>query len=397
MVGGSFVVGTEQEPFLQQATITLNGSPVSQEIPVYGSKSLSCRFCTLDLHGKPVLDDRTHTKLAQTAPAGATELWLTEPVDWDPLGGNARVMITSSAESGTMEEFDEANLIEVLDGGYRLRLSTPLKYDHLGETRHFAEGYTVDFRCNVALLSRNVIVQGNALSELDRHGGHIMLHSRGKASIVDRSQGESLVARLENIEVRRTGQMGRIGRYSIRAWTELDPWTAGSCVAQPCPVCRLLLLTQRSGDRDSRARSLSLTDFHMIGSVRNSYVRYNSIHHTYNRAIAIHGVHYLRVQNNGKATVPHARPPAACLYLLSDQSAILFVWRYTVAFETRGHTFFVEDGLETKNIITGNLAALTRELFVGLGTDATPSSYWLVNGDNYVANNIAAGSSHYGL
>ena len=69
----------------------------------------------------------------------------------------------------------------------------------------------------------------------------------------------------------------------------------------------------------------------------------------------------------------------------------------TVAYETRGHTYFVEDGLETKNIITGNLAAVTRPLFVGLSTDATPSSYWLVNGDNYVANNIAAGSSHCAL
>ena len=45
--------------------------------------------------------------------------------------------------------------------------------------------------------------------------------------------------------------------------------------------------------------------------------------------IAIHGVHYLRVQDN-------------------------------VAFETRGHTYFVEDGLETKNVITGNLGANTR-------------------------------------
>ena len=38
---------------------------------------------------------------------------------------------------------------------------------------------------------------------------------------------------------------------------------------------------------------------HMVGAVRNSYVRKNSIHHTYNRAVAIHGVHYLRVQDNG--------------------------------------------------------------------------------------------------
>ena len=50
----------------------------------------------------------------------------------------------------------------------------------------------------------------------------------------------------------------------------------------------------------------------------------------------------------------------------------------TVAFDTRGHTYFVEDGLESKNVITGNLAAVTRESFVGLSTDATPASYWLV-------------------
>ena len=33
VMGGSFVVGTEAEPFLHQATITLHGSPVSQENP----------------------------------------------------------------------------------------------------------------------------------------------------------------------------------------------------------------------------------------------------------------------------------------------------------------------------------------------------------------------------
>ena len=258
VMGGSFAVGSEDEPFLQRAVITLHGSPISQEIPVYGAKTLSCRLCTLDLHGRPVLDGRTHTKLAQTARAGDTELVLTEPVDWDPLGGIAEVLVTSSAESGSMEEFDRVGLFAVLDDGYRLKLSTPLQYDHLGETRHFADGFTIDLRCNVALLSRNVVIQGDAISELDRHGGHIMLHSRGKPSIVDRSQGESLTARIENIEVRRMGQLGRLGRYSIH--------------------------------------------FHMIGAVRNSYVRYNVIRHTYSRAIAIHGVHYLRVQNNGAVT-----------------------------------------------------------------------------------------------
>ena len=106
--------------------------------------------------------------------------------------------------------------------------------------------------------------------------------------------------------------------------------------------------------------------FHMIGSVKNSYCRKNSIHHTFNRAVAIHGVHYLRVQDN-------------------------------VAFETLGHTLFVEDGLETKNIITHNLVANTRESFALLTVDQTPASYWITNPDNYVASNVAAGSTHYGF
>ena len=49
---GSFTVGTAAEPFEHKAVITLHGSPVSKELPVYGAKVLACRLCTLDLHGK---------------------------------------------------------------------------------------------------------------------------------------------------------------------------------------------------------------------------------------------------------------------------------------------------------------------------------------------------------
>ena len=58
--------------------------------------------------------------------------------------------------------------------------------------------------------------------------------------------------------------------------------------------------------------------FHMIGRVTKSYVIGNAIHHSYNRAVTIHGVHYLRVTDN-------------------------------VAFHIMGHTYFMEDGIETKN------------------------------------------------
>jgi len=54
-------------------------------------------------------------------------------------------------------------------------------------------------------------------------------------------------------------------------------------------------------------------------------VRGNAIWRTYNRAVTIHDVEYLRVMNN-------------------------------VAYDTMGHTFFIEDGIERKNYLDGNLA-----------------------------------------
>ena len=43
-----------------------------------------------------------------------------------------------------------------------LRLAGPLLYRHLGETYTVAGPHSLDFRANVGLLSRNVVVQGSA-------------------------------------------------------------------------------------------------------------------------------------------------------------------------------------------------------------------------------------------
>ena len=105
--------------------------------------------------------------------------------------------------------------------------------------------------------------------------------------------------------------------------------------------------------------------YHNIGTVTASYVHNVSIHHSHNRGVAIHGVRHLRIE-------------------------------HTVAFDVKGHTFFVEDGIEVENVIAGNLAVHTRPSASLLNTDQTPASFWVVNPYNYVRNNVAAGSSHYG-
>ena len=50
--GGTLQVGTEEEPFQHQATITLHGNLRSKELPIYGAKVLGVRNGNLDLHGE---------------------------------------------------------------------------------------------------------------------------------------------------------------------------------------------------------------------------------------------------------------------------------------------------------------------------------------------------------
>lgn len=68
-----------------------------------------------------------------------------------------------------------------------------------------------------------------------------------------------------------------------------------------------------------------------------------------------------------------------------------------VAFDNMGHAFFLEDSVETQNVITGNLVALTKPSWAMLNTDQTPASFWITNAHNIIANNVAAGSQNYGF
>jgi hypothetical protein len=104
--------------------------------------------------------------------------------------------------------------------------------------------------------------------------------------------------------------------------------------------------------------------FHMIGAVHKSYVKGNSLHESNNRAFTIHGTHYLRIENN-------------------------------VAYKVKGHTIFIEDAVETKNVIKGNLIMNTERSMSLLNTDQSPASIWLTHPDNDLNDNHAAGSDRY--
>ena len=65
--------------------------------------------------------------------------------------------------------------------------------------------------------------------------------------------------------------------------------------------------------------------FHLNGDASQSYVHRCSIHRSFNRAITIHGTHYLRVEEN-------------------------------TVYDVMGGAFFLEDGVEIGNQLLNNLA-----------------------------------------
>jgi hypothetical protein len=102
--------------------------------------------------------------------------------------------------------------------------------------------------------------------------------------------------------------------------------------------------------------------WHMHGHAAGQYLKGSVAMNTYNRAVTIHGTYDVTLQNN-------------------------------VAYNTMGHTFFLEDGIEQNNWMDGNLAILTRPSDALLNTDTTPACFWITNPNNNYTNNVGAGST----
>ena len=336
--GGTLEIGTEDDPFLNTTTITLHGDRRrSVELPFVGAKMLAVAdkggFTThgqgrgaevplsqkgiLDIHGKPRL--RTWTKLAVGTLLNGTRTIITaEPTDFAP---GEKIVITAPHQELTVANRTDAFNFSVVE---------PLAATHVSEIRHHVgEGgdFELDMRGEVALLSRNIIIQGAGGPRAD-----------GSATIAEDDEEEASTAqlfgvhtgafhgghyRVENTELRHCGQAGNLGRYCMHFHVNDE---------NPAP---------------------------------NSYMKSNSIHHSFQRATVVHKTHRALVANN-------------------------------VAYHVMGHTFFIEEGDEMYNTFDNNIGIFTRPSHMMLKSDLGPATFWTAIPDNYWRNNVATDSSSRG-
>jgi cell migration-inducing and hyaluronan-binding protein len=136
--------------------------------------------------------------------------------------------------------------------------------------------------------------------------------------------------------------------------------------------------------------------WHLVGDGTGQYIRNAAIHDTYNRCVTVHGTNNLQVENN-------------------------------VTYNSVGHCFFLEDGIEQGNQFVRNLAIQvkchtskpcdptdlapfgaspdglnfkttgqdSKEILIP--SDNTVSAFWITNPENTYRDNVAAGSDATGF
>eukprot|EP00798_Chlamydomonas_sp_ICE-L_P008885 gene8886-3764_t len=339
LMGGNLSVGTEAEPYPGQAKIVLCGKPNALELPNYGAKALAIREGNLVLHGQHKVP--TFTQLAATAGVGATELSLAGKTNW--AVGDA---IAISSSSFFAQEVDEATITAIsYDAGTdttKITVNKPMVYTHLGVTMTIAgddRQHQLDMRAEVAVLTRNVVVEGDEFTQQFQFGGVIMVSTptyiKKRALMI-----------IEQIEIRQMGQAFKLGRYALH--------------------------------------------WHMHGDVAfKSYLKGNAIHHTYNRGVTLHNVHRALVQGNvffdnlGHAIFMEDGIETASFWIPNPNNTYI---NNHAGGSMEGYSFC------TGNRVDGNLVFLTHVSDTQLHTDTTPASFWITNPNNTYINNHVGGS-----
>ncbi|KAI5615922.1 fibrocystin-L precursor [Silurus asotus] len=340
--GGTLQIGTEAKPFQHKAIITLHGHLRAPELPVYGAKTLGVREGVLDLHGIPI--PITWTRLAQTASNGSNTLVLMDSVTWK-VGDE--IVIASTGARHSQQQNEVMKIASVSPDGQTLTLTSPLSYTHLGITVTLPDGTMFEARAEVGVLTRNIVVRGSINTEWS----------------------DKIQACPDGFN---TGEFATQTCFQGRFGEETGSDQFGGCIMfhAPRPGENLAIGRIEYVEIFNAGQAFRLGRYpihwHLMGDINfKSYVRGCGIHQTYNRAVTIHNTHRLLVEHN-------------------------------VIYNIMGGAFFIEDGIETGNILQYNLAVFVRQSTSLLNDDVTPAGYWVTNPNNTIRHNAAAGGTHFG-
>ncbi len=237
-----FEIGTSTTPFdgAYNCTVTLTGVNDGDNLMGMGDKFIGAmNGANIEFHGQPKI---SWSHLGNNVNSGSNQIIMAEPIGWNV--GDEIVIVASRTK---WEEAEKRTITAISTDSLTLTLNNALNYPHLGTVNSYTRStdnktWIADLRAEVGLLTHNIKIQGDANSETNGFGGHIMAMPNSSINA-------------SSIELYRMGQKGELGRY---------PW--------------------------------HWHHVHLFGA--GQYFKNSSVHHSFNRGITIHGTSYVNVENN---------------------------------------------------------------------------------------------------
>lgn len=191
MLHGELRIGSEAEPFTNQADLILTDNTPGENVMGMGDRIVAVMDGTLELHGQKKLP---WTRLSSTASAGSSTLNLETAPDWTP--GSS---LTLSSTDFSPEQTEQVVVQRV--SGAQVTLATPLKYTHWGQSYSLG-GKTLNEKAEVGLLTRNIRIAASEDAAQTGLGANIMLMGKSAAHV-------------QGVELARVGQRNTLRRYPI--------------------------------------------------------------------------------------------------------------------------------------------------------------------------------------
>ena len=236
-----FEIGTKEQPYISngKCKITLVGQDNDSNETMGDNFIAVMNGGTIELHGKEKI---SWTHLGANASVGTKEIIMSEPIDWE-IGDE--IVIVSSRTN--WNEAEKRTISSISNDKLKITFLEALEFPHFSKIKTYTrakdnKSWSADLRAEVGLLSHNIKIQGDAMSEQTGFGGHIMAMANSTLNA-------------SSIELYKMGQKAKLGKY---------PWH-----------WHLL---------------------HEFGT--GQYFKNSSIHKSFNRAITIHGTSYTTVDNN---------------------------------------------------------------------------------------------------
>lgn len=342
--GGILQIGTEEEPFLQNATITLTDTDTeASPMGDMGTRGIMAMTGSLEFHG--ATPENHWVKLQDHAELNATTLTIDEEeiAGWN-VGDEIAIAPTDFYEAANGASVTQRVIIEAISGN-EMTINEPLNAFRWGKMQvvtengmalegegtpiEVTEGHItsvyLDERAEIGHLTRNIVIQApdDQVWQNEGFGVHTMIMPKAQAHI-------------EGVEFRRAGQRGRLRRYAFH-------W-----------------------------HMLSYEGTETLEDAEGQYYNNNVINTSENRGVVIHGTNGTTVANN-------------------------------VVFDIKGHGIFTEDAAERRNTIDGNLVMKVRNpadedaLKIHESNEEGSSAFWLSNPDNTIVNNIGVDAENFGF